>query len=716
MWPERVVVEPEKAVVQDARDPSSRRSPPEPPPRARGTPARTALMLLPGASIVYLGFNAGGYFPASSAFAAVVVAQLLLVRIVRSPQPFEGLTRSALVAIGALALYGLLTLLSALWSHASGRALIEFDRALLYLLTLVLFATIRPSGRELRLFVRGLLAGIAVVCLAGLISRVLPHVWHTAPNVANQRLSYPVTYWNTLGLLAAVGIVLAFHLTCSLHERRVARSLAAALVPLLAATLFFTFSRGAMAAGAVGLVAYVLVGRPRALLSGALATGPSTAALVLVAYHANLLDTVDPTTPAAVAQGGHVALAAAICSALSGGLRLLLAATLDPRLRGLLGARRMSARTGRLAGGAVALGVVLGALALGLPNTISHDWSRFIGGAATNASSGDLRQRLSDPSNDGRTELWQAALHGFSASPLHGEGAGMYQTVWDQRRPRFAFVIDAHSLYLQALAELGIPGLLLLLVLIDTVLMALVVRARGSRRSLYGALFAVALVWALRAGIDWDWEMPVVTLPFFALAGLALSPRPGTGPGSASPSTSGSAPSLRWPASWRPGRGVRAGLAALCLAAAVPLVLTIGSQVRLEHAERALYASNCATAGPAAQSSIGWLGMRPQPYEILGLCDIQRSLPQRALAAMHEAERLDPGSWETHYALALAQAAARIDPRPSAAKALRMNPFEPLTREAAKEFRGSSPAGWAKQARAVRAAALASNDLSIVPS
>lgn len=45
-----------------------------------------------------------------------------------------------------------------------------------------------------------------------------------------------------------------------------------------------------------------------------------------------------------------------------------------------------------------------------------------------------------------------------------------------------------------------------------------------------------------------------------------------------------------------------------------------------------------------------------------------------------------------------------------------MNPFEPLTREAAKEFRGSSPAGWAKQASVVRAAALASNDLSIVPS
>ncbi len=65
-------------------------------------------------------------------------------------------------------------------------------------------------------------------------------MWHTAPGVSNERLSYPVTYWNTLGLLAALGIVLAFHLSCSLSERRVVRVLAAGVLPLLAVTLFFT--------------------------------------------------------------------------------------------------------------------------------------------------------------------------------------------------------------------------------------------------------------------------------------------------------------------------------------------------------------------------------------------------------------------------------------------------------------------------------------------
>jgi len=663
-----------------------------------GELALTALMLLPGALVVFTGFHAGGYFPASTAIAAIVLAQILLVRIVQAPRPFAGLAPSTLIAIAALALYALMTLLSAFWSHASSRALVEFDRAWLYLLILVLFGAIRPSAQDLRWFLRGLVLGMSIVCLAGLISRLAPDVWHTAPDVANQRLSYPVTYWNTLGLLAALGIVLAFHLACTLGERRLVRVLAAALVPLLAATLFFTFSRGAMAAGAIGLAVYVLVARPRGLLSGALASAPGTVALLVVAYQANLLDTVDPTIPAAVSQGHRVALAAGVCAAVCGGLRLLLAVVLDPRLERSAGAPRMSARTRRRASVGIAAAIVAAGIALGLPHTLAQDWKRFIGGAPTHGSSGDLRQRLSDPSNDGRTELWRVALHGFAASPLHGTGAGTYQTIWDERRPRFAFVINAHSLYLQAMAELGIPGLLLLLILLGAVLGGLGARARGSSRSLYGALLAAGVVWALHAGVDWDWEMPVVTLVFFATAGLALSPRRESGPG------------------WTPGRGARMALGLLCLAGVVLPVLIVGSQRRLGEAEHALYASNCTAASSAALSSIGWLDVRPEPYEILGFCDVQRGLPREGVAAMRQAVRFDPNSWETCYALAIAQAAAGIDPRRNAERALRMNPFEPLTRQAVKEFAVSSPSEWVKRADIVRAGALISNDLSLVPS
>ncbi len=67
-------------------------------------------MLLPGALIVFMGFNAGGYFPATPAVAALVLAQILLVRIMQSRHPFEGLAPVTLVAIAALGLYTLMTL------------------------------------------------------------------------------------------------------------------------------------------------------------------------------------------------------------------------------------------------------------------------------------------------------------------------------------------------------------------------------------------------------------------------------------------------------------------------------------------------------------------------------------------------------------------------------------------------------------------------------
>jgi O-antigen ligase len=668
------------------------------PTREPGRAARTALMLLPGGLIVFTGFNAGGYFPATPAIVAVVLTQILLVRIVRSPRPFAGLAPVTLVAIVALGLYTLLTFASMLWSHAAGRALIEGDRAWLYLLVLLLFGTVRASARDLRWLIRGLLLGASAVCLAGLTSRVLPNVWHTAPDVANQRLSYPVTYWNTLGLLAALGSVLALHLACTLGERRPVRVLAAAVLPLLAATLFFTFSRGAIAAGAIGVLVYVLLARPRGLLSGVLATLPPTAALVVVAYHANLLDTIDPTTPAAVAQGHHVALAAGICALASGGLRLALAVWLDPALRRLSRMPRLSQRARRVALVSAVAAVAALALALGAAHTASHDWRRFMSGAPTHVAGGDLRQRLTDPSNDGRTDLWRVALAGFESSPVHGYGAGMYQTLWDRNRAHFGYVINAHSLYLQTMAELGVPGIALLLTLIGAILIGLAVRARGPRRSLYGALLAFCAIWVLRAGVDWDWEMPVVTLGLFAVAGAALSPRAEARLG------------------WQPGRRGRSALVALGLLSVVLPVLIIGSQTRLAQAERALYASSCARAVPAAQASIGWLSDRPEPYEILGFCDLQRGLPRQGVAEMREAVRLDPGSWETYYTLAIAQAAAGIDPRSAAERALLMSPLEQLTRQEARELRTSSRTQWISRSRALRAAALASNNLSIVPS
>jgi hypothetical protein len=191
--------------------------------------------------------------------------------------------------------------------------------------------------------------------------------------------------------------------------------------------------------------------------------------------------------------------------------------------------------------------------------------------------------------------------------------------------------------------------------------------------------------------------MPVVTLGLFAAVGLALSRQ-------------------RVTVAWAPSQNARLALSLLCLATVALPVSIIGSQRRLGDAEHALYASSCAAASRSALSSIGWLDVRPEPYEIVGFCDLRRGLPRLGVTAMRQAVLQDPESWETYYALAIAQASAGVDPRASAQRALRMNPLEPLTREAAKELHTSSPTEWVRRAATVRAAALASNDLSIVPS
>jgi hypothetical protein len=639
-------------------------------------------VLIPGALVVFLAFHGGGFFPGATAFVAAGLALLLVLRITLTESPWAGLTPLFVAAASLLCVFALWTLLSSSWSNAPARALLEYDRALLYLLVFIVFGAAGSTPAGLRRMTYGLLLGILVVCTCGLVTRIAPDVWAVSTVVAPGRLSYPLTYPNAMGLVAALGIVLGLAVTSDAHASRAARVLAAAALPVLAATLLLTFSRGAIATLPLGLLALVLVGRPTALLSGLLVAVPSCALAATSAYGANLLGTDDPTTTAAAAQGHRVAVVVALCAV---GAALARAALL--RLDGRLPPLRVPDRLRRPAVAlplcaAVAMAAVGIALAFGAWGAVERQYELFVERDKLIHVEG--RSRLTDPGNNGRLNFWEVALETFREDRLLGQGAGTYALAWDSRRSLLQQAEDGHSLYLEVLAELGVSGLALLAGVILLVLWGLLARARAPDRVAAAGLFAAGVTWATHAGIDWDWEMPAVTLWFFAAGGMALAASPPTAHRGGMP---------------RMGR-VAAALCCLILALVPARILL--SDGHLSDSRDAFAAGDCRRAIDRALDSLAVLDTRPEPYAILGYCDVRLGLARLGVRALDNAVARDPDNWEFNYGLALVRAAAGLDPRAAARRAQLLNPREPLARDAVTNFASDDPRVW--RARALSSA------------
>jgi hypothetical protein len=123
-----------------------------------------------------------------------------------------------------------------------------------------------------------------------------------------------------------------------------------------------------------------------------------------------------------------------------------------------------------------------------------------------------------------RSNYWRAAIADARAHPISGSGAGSFDDYWFAHRDAAANVRDAHSLYLESLAELGPVGLLLVLaVLIPPLAAAAIARADPTVAVAAGG-YAAFLV---HAGLDWDWEVPATTLAGLACgAALLVAVRP----------------------------------------------------------------------------------------------------------------------------------------------------------------------------------------------
>ena len=459
---------------------------------------------------------AGGYYPDAWGWMVLGLGWLaglaLVLRKRISLGSFE---------IGALAALALLTAwigVSITWSEDVPQSVFELERALVYLVGLVA-VLVAVRRRSVPWFVGGLLAGITAVCVAALLTRLFPSEGAGSDVIVVNRLSDPIGYWNALGIFAVMGTLIA--LGGAAHgARTAARVGAAAAAPVLLATLYFTYSRGSWIALAVGAVAVVAIDPRRLqLATTALLLAPPSAIAVAVSAGSGALTRLRAPHDVLVDDGRRLALVLLGTVALSAGIALV-SSMAGQRLRPGATVRRAY---GAVLAGVVAVGVVAVLVHLGGPVAMAEDaYSSFKDenpAPSSSGATGDLNHRLFTLRSNGRIDYWDASWQQNHAHPLLGEGAGSFEQYWLRERSYPSQVRDAHGLYAESLGELGWVGLILIVL---TLGLPLAAGVRARRNPLVPGAVGALTAYVAHAGVDWDWEMPAVTLVALASGAVLL--------------------------------------------------------------------------------------------------------------------------------------------------------------------------------------------------
>ena len=418
--------------------------------------------------------------------------------------PARAAVRSpAFAALAGVALLTAWTGLSSSWAPIGARASDSFELALLYLGALGAAFLVFAPPHARRFVEPGLALGAVVVIGYGIAGRVLPDlVSLSRTRSAGGRLDQPLTYWNATGALAALGLVLCARLAGDRSRPLALRAAAAAAAAPLGLGVYLSFSRGALTALGVGLAVLVAVAPTWPQLR---ATAIALEAGAACAGVASFLPAVEAAEGDAFAAQGAVLLV------------VLLAVMAGAAAMQVWSARAEEDGTTRT--GLLPEGVPRWALAAAALLAIAPFAAAAIdpGDKPADPAFGATAQRFGSVGSR-RFDYWEAALSGFADHPLKGVGAGGYAATWLQERDAVERVVDAHSLELETAAELGLVGLVLLALTLGGIATA----ARRTARAHPGIAAGLA-VYAAHSAIDWDWEMPALTLVAVALAGAALA-------------------------------------------------------------------------------------------------------------------------------------------------------------------------------------------------
>jgi hypothetical protein len=449
-----------------------------------------------------LAFFAGGYFAGPRRVAIVAAWTLAAIAIVATPHGLRAWARPLrLWALVDLTLLAAWTFLSATWASVPARATQYGEIALLYLGALVAATTLTGNARARRAVEPALAAGAVFVIVYGLSERLVPGVLHFArTSFSMGRLEQPLTYWNAEGELAAIGLVLSTRIAGDRSRGRPLRIAAVASCCPLGAGLYLCFSRGALFAGAVGLLLLVFIAPQHEQLRAAVVCTATAVVSGLAAIPVSEMRWLEGSL-ASRERTGLVVLLALIAISVSAALG---ASTLV--VRGRTGDLGLSPRTRMIAPALVTVALVA-FIALGTAR-----WS------PTPVSSGAKRLITT---NSIRYAYWRVAVHAFAAEPIRGVGAGSWAIWWLRDQPLEPPAQDAHSLPLQTLAELGLVGIGLLTGFLCAVALAGRDGMRVAPRVAAGPI-AGCVVYLAHAPLDWDWEMPAVTLVAIILAGALL--------------------------------------------------------------------------------------------------------------------------------------------------------------------------------------------------
>ncbi len=434
-------------------------------PHRRGATAAATLVV--AAVLCFATFLAGGGLNLSPMTTFEITLTLLAGAILTGVLVFAPPHKRAygIWSIGLLLTFTALTGLSVVWSVAPDASWQDAGRLLSYsgvFAAAVALAWLAPSGW--RALLGGVVLAAVVVCGYALLTKVFPHL-EAIDIYAWARLQEPYGYWNAIGLTAAMGAIGCLWLGARRAGHALLSALAYPAMGLMIVTLMLAYSRGALAALAIGTTLWMCI-VPLRLRGARVLIVAGLGAVPVIAWdfstHALSSDGVALTARATAGHQLGVVLAA-----------MLIVLTLVGFAIGFFGDRRApSAPTRRTVGIALAALLVLAVLAgvgglaaskRGLTGTISHDLSSLTNPNA--AVPPNTPGRLTAVGSV-RARYWKEALEIFKAHPALGAGAAGYETARLRYRTEPLDVRQAHGYVVQTLADLGLAGLVVTLALL----------------------------------------------------------------------------------------------------------------------------------------------------------------------------------------------------------------------------------------------------------